>query len=311
MVWCCKTNHPTDAMASPTTEHADPRYHGIDTWASSAVVRAIVEAQRGAIDAVGEVAEEIAVAADALSALMRGGGRLAYAGAGSSGLLAQVDALELPGTYGIALDAVPVLLAGGPEALRDIPSGAEDDAEAGAAGVDALGLGPEDGLVALSASGRTPYALGALRQAKRRGALTVGIACNPHTPLLEEAAHPICLETPAEVIAGSTRMAAGTAQKCALNALSTLLGIRLGHAYEGLMVNMQPDNAKLKQRAVGIVAEAAGVDRQTAAEALGRALDIKGAVMLCAGASDVEAARRRLTASGGDLRVALASLTGG
>ncbi len=297
-------------MATPTTEQADPRYRAIDTWTSGAVVEAIVGVQRDALEGVARAAESLGSAADALAARLRGGGRMAYAGAGSSGLLAQLDALELPGTYGIALGSVPVLLAGGDAALLEIPPGVEDDAEAGAAGVDRLALGRGDALVALSASGRTPYALGALRQARRRGALTVAIACNGSTPLLEEADHSICLVTPAEVIAGSTRMAAGTAQKCALNALSTLLGIRLGHGYAGLMVNMRPDNAKLRRRAVAIVAEAAHVDTGRAAAALARVGDIKCAVLLCAGIEDVEAARDRLRRSGGDLRVALAASAG-
>lgn len=294
-------------MAAPTTEHADPRYRQVDSWTSRAVVEAIVAVQREALDSVAVAAPLLGAAADALAAQVRQGGRMAYAGAGSSGFLAQLDALELPGTYGIALESVPVLLAGGDAALLDLPSGVEDDAEAGAAGVDRLDLGPNDGLVALSASGRTPFALGALRRARQRGALTVGIACNTTTPLLEEADHAICLATPPEVIAGSTRMGAGTAQKCALNALSTLLGIRLGHGYAGLMVNMRPDNAKLRQRAVAIVAEAAGVDAGEAAAALARAGDIKSAVLLCAGTGDVAVARDRLRRSGGDLRVALAA----
>jgi N-acetylmuramic acid 6-phosphate etherase len=292
-------------MSVATTEQADVSYRDLDLWSSAEIVAAIAAVQRRAIDAVALAGDALALAADGLAERMRGGGRMVYAGAGSSGLLAQMDALEMPGTFGIGRDRVPVLLAGGEAALSDIPSGAEDDAEAGRAAVDALRLGPQDGLVALAASGRTPYALAALRRARELKAFTVGIACNPDTPLLLEADRPVLLATPPEVIAGSTRMGAGTAQKCALNALSTLIGIRLGHAYAGLMVNMQPDNAKLKRRAVGLVAQAADVPEEAAAQALSEAGDIKTAILLCAGGVGLVEARARLDRSGGDLRRAL------
>jgi N-acetylmuramic acid 6-phosphate etherase len=251
----------------------------------------------------------LAEAGEAAARRLRDGGRLIYAGAGSSGLLAQVDALELPSTYGIAPETVPVLLAGGREALFDIPAGAEDDAEAAEAAVEDIGAGAADVLVAISASGRTPYAVAALRRAGARGALTIGIASNAGTPLLSDADHPILLATPPEVIAGSTRMNAGTAQKCALNMLSTLIGVRLGHGYDGLMVNVRADNSKLRERAIGIVARAAGVERARAAEALRLAdHDIKPAILICAGADGIEAARTILSRGGGDVRAALAAL---
>ncbi len=293
----------------PITEQADTRYRDIDLWSTAEIVAAITEVQRLAIDAVAAAGPALARAADAVTAVMTAGGRMAYAGAGSSGLLAQMDALEMPGTYGVELGRVPVLLAGGLAALSDIPSEAEDDEDAAMRAVDGLALGSNDALVALSASGSTPYPLAALRFARTRGAATVGIACNPDTPLLNEADYSVYLATPPEVVAGSTRMGAGTAQKCALNALSTLIGIRLGHAYGGLMVNMQPDNAKLRKRAVGIVAKAARVEAAQAAHALDRAGGIKPAVLLCAGAADARQAREALDRSGGDLRAALASLS--
>lgn len=295
-------------MGQPATEQADTRYGTIDLWPAADVVTAVVEVQRAALDAVAAAGPALARAAEAVAKLMGRGGRLAYAGAGSSGLLAQMDALELPGTYGIDLDRVPVLLAGGPDALLAIPSEAEDDADGAARAVADLDLGTGDALVALSASGATPYPLAALREAGARGALTIGLACNPGTPLLAEARHPILLATPAEVIAGSTRMGAGTGQKCALNALSTLIGIRLGHGYAGLMVNMRPDNAKLRRRAVAIVARAADTDERRAAEALDAAGSIKPAVLLCRGSTDPRAAQDALARSGGNLRAALASL---
>ena len=168
-------------------------------------------------------------------------------------------------------------------------------------------LGMGDALVALSASGSTPYPLAASRAARAHDAITVGIACNAGTPLLTEAQYPVHLATPPEVVAGSTRMGAGTAQKCALNTLSTLIGIRLGHAFSGLMVNMRPENFKLRGRAIGNVAKAAGVDETRAAQALDEAGSIKVAVLLCAGVGSPEQARQTLEQSGGDLRAALAS----
>jgi N-acetylmuramic acid 6-phosphate etherase len=239
---------------------------------------------------------------------MRSGGRLVYVGAGSSGLLAQVDALELPGTYGIEADRVPVLIAGGPEAVLEIPSGAEDDEAEGERGIAELGVGRMDSVLALSASGRTPFAVAALRSAKARGALTIGMASNAGTPLLDEADHPVLLATPPEVIAGSTRMNAGTAQKCALNMLSTLIGIRLGHAYEGLIVNVRAENAKLRSRAAAIVAKAAGVGLETAETSLARADGQVKAAILIAGGAEPADATRRLARSGGDLRTALRAL---
>jgi N-acetylmuramic acid 6-phosphate etherase len=231
---------------------------------------------------------------------------MAYAGAGSSGMIAQMDALELPGTYGIPADRFPVLLAGGPEALLALPSEAEDDRAAAEAAVDACGIGPADGFIAIAASGRTPFTVAALRRAKARGAVTIGIACVPDSPLLEGSDHAILMETPPEVVAGSTRMGAGTAQKCALNILSTGVAVRLGHAYAGLMVNMSPDNAKLKARAVAIVAQAAGAEPEQARAALDEAdWSIKTAVVLSVAGIDAAEARVRLARQDGNIRAAL------
>lgn len=295
-------------MTPPRTEEADERYAGIDTWSGEDILSAIASAQREAIDAVAAAVPALAAAGEAIAHGMRGGGRLVYVGAGSSGLLAQVDALELPGTYGIEPDRVPVLLAGGREALVEIPSGAEDDEAAGEREIDALGVGPGDSVLVISASGRTPYAVAALRRAKARGALTIGIASNGGTPLLVEADHPVHLATPAEVIAGSTRMNAGTAQKCALNMLSTLIGIRLGHAYDGLMVNVRIENAKLRGRGVAIVARASGVAAKAAEAALHAAGgQVKAAILIAAGA-DVASAQDLLERARGDVRRALGEI---
>jgi N-acetylmuramic acid 6-phosphate etherase len=296
-------------MARPRTEEASDRYRDLETWSSAHILDAIVEAQRASIDAVGSAVPALVRAGEAVAERMRRGGRLVYAGAGSPGLMVQADALELPGTYGIAADCVPVLVAGGPQALHAIPSGAEDDAEAAAAGVDGLMVGPDDAVLSVSASGTTPFALGALRRGKARGALAIGMASNEGMPLLTEADIAILLPTPPEVIAGSTRMNAGTAQKCALNMLSTLVGIRLGHVHQGMMVNVRVENEKLRRRALGIIMRAAGVDEAGATRALDRSGgEVKVAILLAGGVPDAAAAQAILARHGGEVRASLADL---
>lgn len=293
-------------MALPTTERTDTGYDDLDLWSDVRLVDAMAASQRDALAAVGAAGAALSGAIQALAGVLRAGGRLAYAGAGSSGLIAQLDRLELPGTFGIPLDRLPLILAGGPDALLALSGASEDDVDAGAAAVAAQGIGAGDALVALSASGSTPFTVSALRAAAGRGAVTVGLACVAGSPLLAASHHAIAIGTPPEVLAGSTRLAAGTAQKCALNILSTGVAARLGHAYRGLMVNMVPDNAKLRSRAVAIVARAAGIapDRAEAAlEAAG--WSIKVAVTLAGAGVDAAEARARLARHGGDIRAAL------
>lgn len=294
-------------MPTASTERHDERDASLDLWPTAALVARIVEAQHEALRTIEPRGEAIAMAVEALAAVLRAGGRMAFAGAGSSGLLVQLEALELPGTFGIPAHRVPVVLAGGDEALRVMPGGAEDDAAAAEAAVEALDLGAGDALVATSASGSTPFTVAALRRARRRGAVTVGIACVAASPLLAGCDHPILVETPPEVVAGSTRMGAGTAQKCVLNILSTGVAVRLGHVYRGLMVNMHPDNTKLRTRAVAIVAEAAGIGQDEARRHLAEAAwSIKTAILAGAAALPAVAAQKLLAASGNDIRAALA-----
>ena len=294
-------------MTATTTECADDRYGGLDLWSTSDQVAAILSVQQHALAAVEPARSALAAAIVGLADRLRSGGRMAYLGAGTSGVIAQMDALELPGTFGIGPDRLPVILAGGLQSLVAPAGGSEDDAGAAEAAVDDFDIGPADGLIAVAASGCTPFTVAGLRRAAARGAMTVGIACVPATPLLAASHHPILIETPPEVVAGSTRMGAGTAQKCALNILSTGVAIRLGHAYAGLMVNMTPDNGKLRQRAACIVAKAAGVDPIEAELALAQAGgSVKTAVTLCLAGGDVDAARARLRRSGGDIRAAVA-----
>jgi N-acetylmuramic acid 6-phosphate etherase len=297
-------------MIPAMTEAATDAYRGLDLWPDDRILSAIATAQGAAIVAVQRAVPALAAAGAALAARLKAGGRMIYAGAGSSGLIAQLDALELPGTYGIAADRVPVLLAGGDAALRTIPSGAEDDTVAAIAGVAGLGIGPRDAVVAIAASGRTPFTVACLEAAKDCGAFTVGIACNADTPLLTSADIAVLLATPAEVVAGSTRMNAGTAQKCALNMLSTLIGVRLGGVYDGHMVNVETGNAKLKRRAIGIVATACDVDEAAAASLVERTgADIKAAIVLARlGDGDVAEAKALLAAHDDNLRAALAAL---
>lgn len=296
-------------MRPAATEHV-AEYHDLDIRPTSAVLAAIAGTQRQAVAAVEAAIPSIAIAADVLAARVRAGGRLVYAGAGSSGFLAHGDASELPGTFGLDPGQVRTLVAGRREGVLTLDQADEDDAEQAQADVDALAIESRDTLVGISASGRTPYTVAALDRAGTRGALTIGIACDRDAPLLLAADHPILLDTPPEVIAGSTRLAAGTAQKIALNMLSTVLGLRLGHGYQGLMVNLQADNLKLRRRAVAIVAQAAGVPEEQAAAALAQGRrrqgfgSVKPAILICQGASPDEA-QALLTSSQGDVRQAL------
>lgn len=297
-------------MSAPvSTEFGDPRYSGLDAWEDTAILAALLDGQRRGLDAVAPAIPHIAKAAELAASALRSGGRLVYLGAGSPGLLALTDALEIPQTYGIARDRILVLMAGGPAMTEELLGGPEDDDEAGAADIAAAGIGPDDFVVCLSASGTTRYTVAGLRAAKAAGAKTAGIAGNANTPLLTETDVAILLASGAEVISGSTRMAAGTAQKATLNMLSTLIGVRMGHVHDNLMVNVTADNAKLVLRATGIVARVAGVAPDIATEAMAAANnDVKPAILVAAGAKNPAEARALLARSGGVVRKALALL---
>lgn len=298
-------------MAQLRTEALHEHAEGLDMQSPVAILGFLADAQVEAARSVHGATSQIATAAAIAAECLGGGGRIAYAAAGSSGLMALADGLELPGTYGITRDRIVILLAGGAAAFHDLPGGPEDDAAQAAKEVADAGLKSGDCLVAVSASGTTPYALGALQEAARRGVRTIAIANNPDTPLLEQAEAPILLATPPELIAGSTRMGAGTAQKIALNMLSTLTAIHLGHVHDGYMVNLLADNLKLKGRAARIVAAVAGcgeAEARTALEVTGGA--VKPAILVAAGAADRRAADELLNGTGGRLRPALARLEG-
>jgi N-acetylmuramic acid 6-phosphate etherase len=286
-----------------STEAADPRFADIHGWPADRAAEAVLAAQRAAVATLD--ASAIAAAAEAAAARLRGGGRIAYAGAGTSGRLAVQDGVELTPTYDWPEERLTFLLAGGAAAMMRGVEGAEDDAGAARTGVAAAGLGAGDVLVAVAASGRTPYTLAAVEAARDAGALTIAIANNAHAPLLAAADHAILADTGAEVIAGSTRMAAGTAQKAALTTWSTTVMLRLGRVHRGRMVDLRVTNAKLRVRAEAMVAELAGVDPATAAAALDAADNrVKPAVLVARGLS-VGEATVRLAAAEGDLSRAL------
>jgi N-acetylmuramic acid 6-phosphate etherase len=289
-----------------STEKIDPEFVDLDLWPTGDAVLAMAEGQAAAVAAVRAQAEAIAVAAEAAADRLRGGsGRLIYCGAGTSARIAVQDGVELVPTFGWDETRLVYAVAGGMSALLTSVEGAEDDEAAGEAAVREARAGPQDIVIAIAASGSTAYTVAALQAGGEAGALTIGIANNPGTALLEAAAHPILLETGAEIVAGSTRMKAGTAQKIALNLFSTALMIRLGHVYRGLMVDMRPTNRKLRERAIFMVGEIAGVDRPAAQAALEQAGGgIKLAALIAMGA-EPQAGEAVLRDAGGDLRAAI------
>ncbi len=298
-------------MAELRTEALHPSAGGLDVKPPHAILSALADAQVEAAGAVRGAIAQIAEAAHLVAGRIGAGGRLVYAAAGSSGLMALADGLELPGTFGIPRERIVILIAGGAEALRSLPGGPEDDAGEAERAVETAAVGPHDCVVALSASGATPYAVAALAQARARGAATVAIANNADAPLFDTADIRVLIETPPEVIAGSTRMGAGTAQKIALNMLSTLAAIHLGHVHDGYMVNLTADNGKLRERAGRIVAAVTGRDRAEAEALLERGGgEVKTAILLAAGADGAEAARRLLERTGRKLRPALSAIEG-
>lgn len=291
------------------TEDVATDYHGLDTWPVRDIIAAVTQANARAIEAVAAAEEQLAQAAAGIEERLARGGRLVYVGAGTSGRIGVQDAAELPPTFGFENTAV--LLAGGSRAQASAEEGVEDDVVAAVAEIEELGIGPEDAVVGVAASGGTPYTIAAVRRARELGAFTVGMANNPGSELLSAGDVGILLATGPEVLAGSTRLAAGTAQKAALNALSTAVLVRLGGAYDNLMVGMRPVNAKLERRAAAIVAQAAEVDQERAATALRAASnDLRVAIVMAKTGLDAAASRAALAAAGGRVRQALAAAAG-
>lgn len=290
------------------TETISPRYRGLDVWKDEDVLEAMWEGQARAVAAVRRALPSIGWAARSMAERLGATGRIIYVGAGTSGRLAALDGAELAPTFGWPEGRTAFLLAQGPVLTAAASSANEDDAPRGRAEMLALGPKPEDAVIAVAASGTTAYTRAAALAAAEKDALVIAIANNADAPLFQQADIPILLDTGAEVISGSTRMNAGTAQKAALNLLSSLLMIRLGHVYDGLMVNLNVSNEKLRHRARAILMRITGCTRGVAAKALEACGgQVKPAALVVKGLSAREAAAA-LARSGGNLRAALAAL---
>ncbi|MEZ4630673.1 MAG: N-acetylmuramic acid 6-phosphate etherase [Deinococcales bacterium] len=276
------------------TETISPHYQGLDTWPFQDVIAAIVESNLKALELLKSSSlTSLAEAAQGVAENLKSGGRLVYVGAGTSGRLALQDATELWPTF--SFDRIITLMAGGPAASEKAVEAAEDDIEAAKTEILAHDIASPDALIALAASGATPYTLAALKLARARGVFTVAMANNPQAPLLAEADIGIYLPSQAEVLAGSTRLSAGTVQKVALNALSTSVLVHLGGAYDNLMVAMRPSNQKLFKRASYIVSQAAQVSEMEARAMLEKShWQIREAIVMLKTGLSLEAAQAKL-----------------
>lgn len=290
------------------TERASPRYSDMDIWEPLDIAEAMIEGQFTAVAAVRAARFALVDAALAAEERLRGGGRLVYVGAGTSGRLAVQDGAELIPTFSWPQERLLLLMAGGRNALLRSVEGAEDAVDQAVRQVHQHEIGFADVVIAVAASGTTPFTLTCLKEARRRGALTIGVANNRDTPILKEADHAIWLDTGPEPIAGSTRMKAGTAQRITLNVFSSLVMILLGRVYDGLMVDLQAVNQKLVRRSESILTRLTGRSDDQAREALRRANgNLKLAVLLLHGC-DLAEATSVLDRAGGQLRAALAAI---
>jgi N-acetylmuramic acid 6-phosphate etherase/N-acetylglucosamine-6-phosphate deacetylase len=306
-VWASGQTHSPARPPPRGTEQARPDLHDLETRPTAAIVEEFLAQEAAAQHALAGAAGALAALADAVGEKLAAGGRLFYAGAGTSGRLALLDAVECGPTFGIPPGVLIPLLAGGDAAFLNAVEGAEDDASAAASACAAHGLNAADALVGIAASGATPFTLAAVRHAAGLGALTGAIVNNAGSPIAAAAKLPVVIESGPEVIAGSTRLSAGTAQKIALNVLSSTVMIRLGKTYGPYMVDLRATNAKLRRRAVRMVAALAAVPEDAATPALEAAgWQIKTAVVMLRLALDATASREKLAASGGSLRGALA-----
>ena len=291
----------------PPTEASDPRYHGIDEWPADQVLLAVLAAQESAVTAIRLAIPAMALAAEeAAHRLTDPKGRILYIGAGTPGRLGVQDGVELAPTYGWL--RTEFVIAGREKALTQSVEGAEDDAAAAEAQIAALNLTSADVCIAVSASGQTPFTVAACKAAQTAGAQTIGISSNENSPLLQEAEHKVFIASGPEPVAGSTRMNAGTAQKVALNMISTLIMMRLGHVYDGLMVDVQLTNAKLRDRAEKMIATITKCTEDEAVATLEKSGGkVKLAVLIVKGLTP-EQGVERLAQNGGNLRRVLESL---
>lgn len=258
-------------LAQLLTEQRNPRTLHIDQLPTLEALQLMHEEDRLAVDSVAPELPRIAAAVDAITERLKGGGRLLYIGAGTSGRLGVLDASECPPTFGVSYHLVQGIMAGGYDALYQATESTEDDPAAGVRDLAARGFTKQDVLVGIAASGRTPYVLGAIAEARKIGALTVGISCTENSQLSQAVALPIEPKPGPEVITGSTRLKAGTVTKLVLNMLTTMTMVRLGYVYSNLMVNVKPSNEKLVDRAQRIIAQAANLSQAEAATLLNKA----------------------------------------
>lgn len=288
-------------MPPRSTEGWEPASDDLHALPAEAALARLLASQQAALRAVEAAIPALSHAAEAAAAALRAGGKLGYAGAGSSGLMALADCLELPGTFGLDPAQTPMMFAGGADALLRMVGSVEDDPNAARGDLAKAGLEKGDALIVVSASGETPYALAIAAEARARGVVTVGIANAPGATLLAGVDVPVLLDTGPEMVAGSTRMGAGTAQKAALNMISVMVALQLGHVYRGRMVNLIADNAKLAGRAARIIADLADVPQPRAEDALAASGGgVKTAVLVARGRSRAEA-EAALHGSGGHL----------
>ncbi|MER5595825.1 N-acetylmuramic acid 6-phosphate etherase [Streptomyces sp. NPDC002265] len=298
-------------LESLTTEAFRPELADIDRLPTLDIARIMNGEDTSVPAAVAARLPEIAAAIDAVAERMARGGRLVYAGAGTAGRLGVLDASECPPTFDTRPGQVVGLIAGGPDALVTSVEGAEDSGELARADLDALALTADDTVVGVSASGRTPYAIGAVEHARARGALTIGLACNAGSALAGAAEHGIEIVVGPELLTGSTRLKAGTAQKLVLNMISTITMIRLGKTYGNLMVDVRASNEKLRARSRRIVALATGANDPEIERALtATGGEVKHAILAILAGVDGPTAARLLEESHGHLRAALAAAGG-
>jgi N-acetylmuramic acid 6-phosphate etherase len=291
------------------TEDISPRYVDFDLWDNIEALRALYESQLAAVASLGAVLPALAAAVEHAVPSLRAGGRIVYAGAGTSGRIAVQDGAELAPTFNWPSGRVAFAMAGGEAALLEAIENAEDMSASGAARMSEIGVGPRDVVIGLAASGETAFTVAAIEAARAAGAITIGIANTPGSRLLSVCDHPILLDTGPEPIAGSTRLKAGTAQKVALNLISTLVMVRLGKVYGGLMVHMRPTNEKLRRRAKRMVMTITGCNQEEARAAVTAAAgDVKLAVLIACGV-EIDAARALLEKHDGNLRFAMSEAT--
>jgi N-acetylmuramic acid 6-phosphate etherase len=294
-------------MKIPKTEQPHPEHPRLDEYSIEQLVETFIGDQAAAAGAVRAAAPRIVQAVAAAVPRLEAGGRLIYVGAGTSGRLGLLDSVELYPTFSWPRERAVALLAGGAQAVHVAVEGAEDDRDLGEADVRAANAGPDDVVILIAASGETPYVLGALAAARAAGSLTIGIANNADAPVAREADVGITLDTGHELVSGSTRLKAGTAQKIALNTFSTTLMVRLNKIYGNLMVDLRPTNAKLRRRAVRLTMLATGAEESPARAALEDCgYQVKVAIVALAKAIGPAEARNRLSAAHGSVRAALA-----